>query len=71
MKKVKIATRSELAPVTPTHAVVADVDLVIVRWEDADDVSVLFGRCLHRGALLSDGEARGEDLISRASPTAA
>ena len=24
---------------------------------------VLFGRCLHRGALLSDGHVRGDDLI--------
>ena len=63
MKKVRIATLSELDPTTPAHALVANVDLVIVRWPDEDEVSVLYGRCLHRGALLSDGEVRGEDLI--------
>ena len=63
MHKVRIATFSELDADRPTHAVVAGVDLVIVRWPDEDEVSVLYGRCLHRGALLADGEIRGEDLI--------
>lgn len=38
-------------------------DLVVVRWPDQDEVSVLYGRCLHRGAHLADGEIRGEDLV--------
>ncbi len=63
MKRVRIATFSELDPASPASALVADVDLVIVRWPDADEVSVLYGRCLHRGALLADGEIRGENLI--------
>jgi glutamate synthase domain-containing protein 2/nitrite reductase/ring-hydroxylating ferredoxin subunit len=54
---------SELDTSRPAHALVEDVDLVIVRWPEEDEVSVLYGRCLHRGALLSDGEIRGEDLI--------
>ncbi len=63
MKKVRIATFAELEPEKPAGALVAGVDLVIVRWPDEDEVSVLYGRCLHRGALLVDGEIRGEDLI--------
>lgn len=63
MKKVRIATFDSLDPATPAHALVANVDLVIIRWPDEDEVSVLYGRCLHRGALLSDGEVKGEDLI--------
>jgi glutamate synthase domain-containing protein 2/nitrite reductase/ring-hydroxylating ferredoxin subunit len=63
MNKVHIAELSELTLSSPAHALVANVDLVIVRWPDQDEVSVLYGRCLHRGALLSDGEVRGEDLI--------
>ena len=63
MKKVRIATLNDLDPAKPARALVANVDLVIVRWPDEDEVSVLYGRCLHRGALLSDGEVRGEDLI--------
>ena len=63
MKKLRIARFADLDPTRPTGAVVANVDLVIVRWPDEDEVSVLYGRCLHRGALLADGEIRGEDLI--------
>ena len=63
MKKVRVARLDDLDPARPAHALVANVDLVIVRWPDEDEVSVLYGRCLHRGALLSDGEVRGEDLI--------
>ncbi len=63
MKKVRIARLDELDPASPHHALVADVDLAIVRWPDEEEVSVLYGRCLHRGALLSDGEIRGEDLV--------
>ncbi|MBW2419983.1 MAG: alpha-hydroxy-acid oxidizing protein [Deltaproteobacteria bacterium] len=63
MKKVRVASLAELDSSRPAHALVANVDLVVVRWPDADEVSVLYGRCLHRGALLSDGVVRGEDLI--------
>lgn len=42
----------ELKDRKPEHALVANVDLVIMRYDD--NVSVLYGRCLHRGALMSD-----------------
>ena len=57
----KVATWSELEDRQPAYALVANVDLVVVRYDD--QVSVLYGRCLHRGALLSDGSIRGDDLI--------
>ncbi len=60
-RPVSIATWSTLADRQPTHALVADVDLVVVRWDDR--VSVLYGRCLHRGALLADGRVEGPNLI--------
>jgi glutamate synthase domain-containing protein 2 len=63
MNKVRIAKFADLEAEKPGHALVEDVDLVIVRWPDEDEVSVLYGRCLHRGALLSDGEIQGENLI--------
>ena len=63
MKATRIATFSALDRTRPEPAQVAGVDLVIVRWPDEDEVSVLYGRCLHRGALLADGEIRGEDLV--------
>ncbi len=63
MTEIRIASFNELKPESPAHALVGNVDLVIVRWSNEEEVSVLYGRCLHRGALLSDGEIRGEDLV--------
>ncbi len=60
-KKVKVATWSTLADRTPTYALVANVDLVVVRYDDR--VSVLYGRCLHRGALMADATIEGDNLI--------
>ncbi|MFT5352948.1 MAG: glutamate synthase domain-containing protein 2/nitrite reductase [Polyangiales bacterium] len=51
----------ELEEKTPTYALAGGVDLVVVRV--GEDVSVLYGRCLHRGALMSDGHVEGENLI--------
>ncbi|MEN0000829.1 MAG: glutamate synthase-related protein, partial [Pseudomonadota bacterium] len=39
----------------------SEVDLVVVRFDD--DISVFYGRCLHRGALMADGFVRGDNLI--------
>jgi len=36
MRKNRIATLSELDPAWPTHALVANVDLVMVRWPEED-----------------------------------
>ena len=63
MNKVKIADWNDLEPENPTYALVAKVDLVVIRWKDEERVSVLYGRCLHRGALLSDGHVDGDNLI--------
>ncbi len=63
MKKIKIAEFLDLKPLVPTYALAANVDLVMLRWEDTEEVSVLYGRCLHRGALLSDGHIDGDNLI--------
>jgi len=60
-KKVRIAKWTELDDREPTYALVAGVDLVIVRYDD--EVSVLYGRCLHRGALMADGRIEGDNLV--------
>ncbi len=57
----KVATFSKLEDRAPAYALVANVDLVVVRYDD--EVSVLYGRCLHRGALMSDGHVDGPNLI--------
>jgi len=61
MKKVQIATFDELADRQPAYALVGEVDLVVVRYDD--EISVFYGRCLHRGALMADGHVRGHNLI--------
>lgn len=61
MKTLTIAQWGELQDRQPAHALVSNVDLVIVRYDD--DVSVLYGRCAHRGALMSDGFVDGDNLI--------
>jgi len=60
MQRVAVAAWDELADRKPAYAVVGEVDLVVVRHDDG--VSVLYGRCLHRGALLADGHVRGQNL---------
>ncbi|MDH5020307.1 glutamate synthase-related protein [Halobacterium rubrum] len=57
----RVATWSDLPDREPAHAKAAGVDLVVVRYDD--DVSVLYGRCLHRGVLLGDGHVEGQNLI--------
>ncbi|PTX57102.1 glutamate synthase domain-containing protein 2 [Litoreibacter ponti] len=61
MNKTAIYPSADLADRTPEYALVGEVDLVVVRFDD--EVSVFYGRCLHRGALMSDGHVRGRDLI--------
>ena len=61
MPKIKVAAWSELKDREPAYALAANVDLVVIRR--GEEVSVLYGRCLHRGALLSDGSIEGENLI--------
>ena len=60
-KPVIIAQVSKLENKQPEHALVNGLDLVIVKFDE--DISVLYGRCLHRGALMSDGHVDGHNLI--------
>jgi len=57
----KIATFSELKDREPIGVLVENVDLVTLRY--GDEISVLYGRCLHRGALLADGHIDGHNLV--------
>ena len=61
MSRTAIAHWENLKDRTPAYALVSNVDLVIVRY--GDDVSVFYGRCPHRGALLADGSVQGDNLI--------
>ena len=44
MKKTAIATYSQIPDRKPQYALVGEVDLVVVRFDD--EVSVFYGRCL-------------------------
>jgi len=59
--KLELFSLDELQDRTPTHAIVNGLDLVVIRYDD--NASVLYGRCLHRGALLADGHIDGDNLI--------
>ena len=61
VRPFKIAALSDLPDRAPVGALVSNVDLVIVRF--GDNHSVLYGRCLHRGALMCDGHISGNNLI--------
>ncbi len=61
MNKIDIADLKQLKDREPFAARVSNVDLVVIRYDDA--VSVLYGRCAHRGALMADGWISGDNII--------
>ncbi|MDP6343986.1 MAG: glutamate synthase-related protein [Alphaproteobacteria bacterium] len=61
MNKTAIVKFDALEDRQPQYALVGEVDLVVVRMDDV--VSVFYGRCLHRGALMADGFVDGDNLI--------
>jgi glutamate synthase domain-containing protein 2/nitrite reductase/ring-hydroxylating ferredoxin subunit len=64
MQPHPIANWDDLEIDTPLGVLVSTVDLVVVRFgPSADEHSVLYGRCLHRGVKLADGRVVGPDLI--------
>ena len=60
-KLIEIAKVSELEEKQPFYALVHNTDLVLIKHESG--ISVLYGRCHHRGALLADGHIDGHNLI--------
>lgn len=61
MRKISLAKWSELKDREIKGVLVANVDLIIVRH--GEEVSILYGRCLHRGAMLADGSIQGDNII--------
>ena len=58
---IRIADYESLKEKEPAYALVKNTDLVLIRY--GEKVSVLYGRCLHRGALMADGHVDGHNLI--------
>jgi glutamate synthase domain-containing protein 2 len=63
MNLIQLYKFSDLQENQPAPQQVNGLDLVLVKYNDGKDVSVLYGRCLHRGALMSDGHIDGENII--------
>ena len=61
MKQTALCNWDDLEDRKPAYALVAGVDLVVVRFDES--ISVLYGRCAHRGALMSVGHVFGENQI--------
>ena len=61
MKRLSICNWKELKEHEIKGVLVANVDLIVVRY--GDKVSVLYGRCLHRGAMLADGHISEENVV--------
>jgi methylamine---glutamate N-methyltransferase subunit C len=59
--KIFVADYKKLEEKKPSYALVSKTDLVVIRYDDS--VSVFYGRCLHRGALMADGYVEGHNLI--------
>ncbi len=58
---LKLCRLNDLQEKVPAHYSVKEVDLIVIKY--GNEVSVLYGRCLHRGALLADGHIEGKNLI--------
>ena len=61
MSKVKLIEFVKLDDRTPEHSQINGLDLVVIRYDE--QVSVLYGRCQHRGALMADGFVDGDNII--------
>ena len=61
MTPIVIARWSDVADREPHGATALGVELVVVCADD--EVSVLYGRCQHRGALMADGRIVGDDIV--------
>lgn len=59
--KLVIANLNDLKDREPAYALVSSTDLVVVKYDN--NISVFYGRCLHRGALMADGFVEGHNLI--------
>ena len=61
MKEIKLCSYTDLEEKKPIGKQVNSLDLVVIKY--GEKVSVLYGRCLHRGALMADGYVDGDNII--------
>jgi glutamate synthase domain-containing protein 2 len=58
---IRLAKLSDLKDKQPHYALAENTDLVLIKF--GSKVSVLYGRCQHRGALMSDAKIIGDDIV--------
>jgi len=58
---IEIAKIENLHDRKPARAKILKTDLVVIKYDE--EVSVFYGRCLHRWVLLSDGAIIWHNLI--------
>lgn len=58
---IKLIELQSLEEKQPTYALAENTDLVLIKY--GDSVSILYGRCQHRGALMSDASIIGDDIV--------
>ena len=61
MKEIKLCSLDSLEEKKPAGHQVNGLDLVVIRT--GDKISVLYGRCLHRGVLMADGYIDGDNIV--------
>ncbi len=61
MKEIKLCQITDLEEKKPKGFLINGLDLVAIKF--GENVSVLYGRCLHRGALMADGYVEGNNII--------
>ena len=59
--KIELCPLEKLEIKKPANKLVKGLDLVLIR--DENGISLLYGRCLHRGALMADGYIEGNNII--------
>lgn len=58
---IRLCKLSDIEDRKPSHQLINGLDLIVIKYDN--EVSVLYGRCLHRGALMADGYVDGNNLI--------
>jgi len=63
VRPINVGIWNEFEPGSLASVRIEDVDLVVITWPDGEGHSVLYGRCVHRGALMADGHLDGDNIV--------
>lgn len=60
-QQIAVTTISTLEDNKPQYALVKGLNLVIIRY--GEEISIHYGRCLHREAMMADGPIAGRNIV--------